>query len=95
MDESRFGCTMSCDDFMTFWQNRRLRTYIYQQAWLYSHSKEDYEDMRQEAWAAVCLLPPDATSEMARKVAYQAMNTIHKRDTRRARKVNISDFSCP
>lgn len=95
MDESRFGCTMSCDEFVRFWQNKDLRTYIYRQAWLYSHSKEEWEDLRQEAWAAVCLLPPDSTSDMARKVAYQAMNTIYKREHRRERNLEISRLPCP
>jgi hypothetical protein len=86
IDESRFGCTMSCDEFVRFWQNKGLRNYICQKAWLWAKSKEDYQDLRQEAWAAICLLPPDSPMVMAERSAYNAMQNIYKKNTRREKK---------
>lgn len=93
MDESRFGCTMSCDEFVRFWQDKKLRTFIYQKAWLWSKSKEDFEDLRQEAWTAVCLLPPDATMHMAEQAAYRVMHGIYERGRQRGKKVPIIALS--
>lgn len=93
MDESRFGCTMSCDEFVRFWQNKGLRNFIYQQAWLRSKSREDLEDLRQEAWAAICLLPPDSTTAMAEKAARNAMFVVWQRGHRHEKKVRFVTLS--
>jgi hypothetical protein len=73
---------LTCDEFMVFWQDKKLRTVIRRKAWLCSKCPEDMEDLRQEAWSAVCLLPPGATFMMAEKEAIRAIDRIRKKACR-------------
>lgn len=72
--------TMSCDEFMGWWQDRELRKYIAHHAWLWSKTREDYEDFRQEAWAAVCCLPADTSSGIVMHIAKQSMERVYRRE---------------
>jgi hypothetical protein len=76
------GSKLSVDEFMLFWQDTKLRESIHRKAWLCSKTPEDLEDLKQEGWEAICLLPPDASFQMAEKVAIRAIDKIRKRSKR-------------
>ena len=65
--------TLSCDEFMAFWQDKKLRTQIYRETWLSAKCREDAEDLRQEAWAEICMSPVGATFTMAERAAHRAI----------------------
>jgi hypothetical protein len=80
---SSFGACLSTDEFVRFWQDRHLRSAIYRKAWLCSSSPEDEEDLRQEAWEAICMLGPEATFDMAEDEATKAIDRVRKKIKRR------------
>jgi hypothetical protein len=91
-----FGTTESVDGFMRFWQDPWLRAQIHRQAGQWSKTREDYQDLWGEAWAAICECGSDVSrdavwhvDEIGRPttgIAYRAMQNEHKAQVRYSKK---------
>jgi hypothetical protein len=97
---ARFGECLGVDEFMRWWQNPWLRAQIHGKAAKWSRSREDYQDLWGEAWAAICSAPPNASLDTVWRLdeigrpcggsAYRAMQAFYKRELRHHRKeINI------
>jgi hypothetical protein len=88
---AHFGECQSVDEFMRFWQNQWLRSEIHHQASIWANTREDYQDLWGEAWAAVCECAPGTSLDEiwhlengrpTRGAAYRSMHNEYRAQKR-------------
>ena len=79
---ARYG-TISTDEFNILYQDKEIRAKIRRKAWMCAHSREEEEDLWQEAWEEICKAPPHQNQETYLACALYRIHQLHTKRKRR------------